>query len=152
MEEEKHSFEVFEKNELEKKYTLITRNLAEVLGNNEIKEIITKRPLKIYWGTAPTGQIHIGYLVPLLKIADFLNAGCEVTILLADLHAFLDSMKSTMEQVAVRTQYYEIIIKGLLSALNVDIDKLRFVKGSDFQLTPEYTMDMYKINSIITVN
>jgi tyrosyl-tRNA synthetase len=26
-------------------------------------------------------------------VADFLKAGCEVTILFADLHAFLDNMK-----------------------------------------------------------
>jgi tyrosyl-tRNA synthetase len=137
---------------MEAQYELITRNLAEVIGKDEIKKIIVERPLKIYWGTAPTGAIHIGYLVPLLKIADFLDAGCEVTILLADLHAFLDAMKSSMEQLALRTQYYEIIIKELLLALKVDINKLKFVKGTDFQLTPKYTMDMYKMNSLLTVN
>lgn len=136
----------------EEKYSLIVQNLAEVIGKNEIKEIIAKRPLKIYWGTAPTGQIHLGYLVPLLKIADFLDAECEVTILLADLHAFLDAMKSTLEQLNTRTQYYEIIIKELLTSLNVDINKLKFVKGTEFQLAPNYTMDMYKMNSLITVN
>lgn len=133
-------------------YSLITRNLDEIIGKEELKEIIEKRPLKIYWGTAPTGQIHIGYLVPLLKIADFLDAGCEVTILLADLHAFLDAMKSSIEQLVTRTQYYEIIIKELLLALNVDITKLKFVRGTDFQLTEKYTMDVYKLNSLTTVN
>ncbi len=133
-------------------YSLITRNLDEIVGKDELKEIIGKKPLKIYWGTAPTGQIHIGYLVPLLKLADFLDAGCEVTILLADLHAFLDAMKSTTEQLDVRTQYYEIIIKELLLALNVDITKLKFVRGTEFQLTQKYTMDVYRLNSVITVN
>ncbi len=138
--------------EEQKKYSLITRNLAEIIGENEIKEITATRPLKIYWGTAPTGQIHIAYLVPLLKIADFLDAGCDVTILLADLHAFLDAMKSTMDQLNSRTKYYEIVIKELLKTLNVDINNLKFVKGTDFQFTKEYTMDMYKINSKISVN
>merc|ERR1712137_1359437 len=41
---------------------------------------------KIYWGTATTGRPHIAYFVPISKIADFLNAGCAVTILFADLH------------------------------------------------------------------
>lgn len=140
----------------EMQYQLITRNLSEVIGKNEISKIIKKRPLKIYWGTAPTGQIHIGYLVPMLKIADFLDAGCNVIILLADLHAFLDTMKSTTEQLNMRTKYYEIVIKDLLAALHVDLnnntDKLKFIKGTDFQLTPKYTMDMYKINSLMTLN
>ena len=29
----------------------------------------------------------------MIKLAHFLKAGCEVTVLLADLHAFLDNMK-----------------------------------------------------------
>ncbi|KAF8425417.1 hypothetical protein L210DRAFT_3567467, partial [Boletus edulis BED1] len=37
---------------------------------------------KTYWGTAPTGRPHIGYYVPLTKIADFLRAGVEVKVLL----------------------------------------------------------------------
>jgi len=132
--------------------SLITQGLDEVIGINEMKNIMEQRPLKIYWGTAPTGQIHIGYLVPLLKIADFLDAGSEVTVLLADLHAFLDAMKSTTEQLDTRTQYYEIVIKELLLTLGVDIKKLKFVRGTEFQLTPRYTMDVYKLNSMISVN
>ena len=61
---------------------------AEVLGD-------TSNIKKVYWGTAPTGQIHVGYLVPLLLICQLLDADLEVTILLADLHAMLDNMKST---------------------------------------------------------
>lgn len=62
----------------EEKYELITRNLQETLGGEEIKKILKERDLKIYWGTAPTGKIHVGYLVAMTKIADYLAAGCEV--------------------------------------------------------------------------
>ena len=62
------------------KYELLTRDLAEVLGGDKIKEILEKseRPVRCYWGTAPTGRPHIGYFVPLTKLADFLKAGVEV--------------------------------------------------------------------------
>ena len=60
------------------KYNLITRNLQEVLGGDEIKNILKSRDLALYWGTAPTGKPHIGYFVPMTKIADFLKAGCKV--------------------------------------------------------------------------
>lgn len=33
----------------------------------------------------------------MLKIGDYLKAGCHVTILFADLHAYLDNMKSNWE-------------------------------------------------------
>jgi len=79
------------------KVGLITRNLQEVIGTEEMTQLLQgkERPLKIYWGTATTGKPHIGYFLPLCKIADFLEAGCEVTVLFADLHAFLDNMKSS---------------------------------------------------------
>lgn len=52
----------------------------------------------------------------------------------ADLHAYLDNMKAPWELLALRTQYYEQAIKAMLTALNVPLDKLKFVKGSDYQL------------------
>lgn len=62
------------------KVGLITRNLQEVLGEDNLKKIVKERDLKIYWGTATTGKPHIAYFVPMTKIADFLKAGCEVRI------------------------------------------------------------------------
>ena len=65
--------------DIDKRLGLITRNLAEILapkdGDVVLRKILAKRPLKIYWGTAPTGRIHIGYLLPMMKLADFLRAG-----------------------------------------------------------------------------
>ena len=52
---------------------LICKNLQEVIGKDVLDKIIEKRPLKIYWGTAPTNKIHLGYFVPILKIADFIH-------------------------------------------------------------------------------
>ncbi len=61
----------------EKKH-LIVRNLQEVLGEAKITEILSKRDLKLYWGTATTGKPHVAYFLPMSKIGDFLKAGCEV--------------------------------------------------------------------------
>lgn len=63
----------------DEKVTLITRNLQEVLGEDNLKNVVKERDLKIYWGTATTGKPHIAYFVPMVKIGDFLKAGCEVT-------------------------------------------------------------------------
>jgi tyrosyl-tRNA synthetase len=138
---------------VDEKYELITRNLQEMIGSeDEIKMILKERPLKLYWGTAPTGKIHIGYFIQLLKIADYLKAGCQVTILFADLHAFLDNMKSSLEQLEYRTAYYETMIKEVLCSLGIDISKLTFMKGSDYQLKPEYVMDIFKLMSLTSYN
>ena len=60
------------------KYALIARNLQEVLGEEKIREILAVRDLNVYWGTATTGKPHVGYFVPMMKIADLLRAGCHV--------------------------------------------------------------------------
>ena len=60
------------------KHSLIVRNLQEVLGDDQLQKVLAERDLRVYWGTATTGRPHIGYFVPMAKIADFLHAGCEV--------------------------------------------------------------------------
>jgi len=140
----------------EEKVALITRNLQEVLGLDTIKSIVCEpdaakqRPLKVYWGTAPTGRPHIGYFVPMTKIGDLLRAGCDVTILFADLHAFLDNMKAPWDLLKFRTQYYENLIKAALRSVGVPLDRLHFVRGTEYELKPEFTLDVYKMSSLVT--
>lgn len=144
--------------EVDRRFNLITRNLQERLGSEEtMKKIIKARPYKIYWGTAPTGRVHIGYFVPLLKLADFLDAGCEVQVLIADLHALLDACddgKTGMNKKITdfRAEYYEICIKGMLQVIGVDFSKLKFVKGTSYQLTAEYSLDKYRLHKHIRLN
>ncbi|KAK2504906.1 hypothetical protein MC885_016773 [Smutsia gigantea] len=134
----------------EEKLHLITRNLQEVLGEEKLKEILKERELKVYWGTATTGKPHVAYFVPMSKIADFLKAGCEVTVLFADLHAYLDNMKAPWELLELRTSYYENVIKAMLESIGVPLEKLQFIKGTDYQLSKEYTLDVYRLSSMVT--
>ncbi|XP_053255050.1 tyrosine--tRNA ligase, cytoplasmic [Podarcis raffonei] len=134
----------------QEKYHLITRNLQEVLGEDKLKAILKEREVKIYWGTATTGKPHIAYFVPMTKIADFLKAGCEVTILFADLHGYLDNMKAPWELLELRTQYYENVIKAMLESIGVPLEKLKFIRGTDYQLSKEYTLDVYRLSSVVT--
>lgn len=136
--------------DVETKKNLITRNLQEVLGEDKLKTILNERDLKIYWGTATTGRPHVAYFVPMSKIGDFLKAGCEVTILFADLHAYLDNMKAPWELLALRTKYYEAAIKAMLTSIGVPLDKLKFVQGTDYQLSREYSLDVYRLTSVVT--
>lgn len=134
----------------QEKLHLITRNLQEVLREEKLKEILKERELKIYWGTATTGKPHVAYFVPMSKIADFLKAGCEVTILFADLLAYLDNMKAPWELLELRTSYYENVIKTRLESIGVPLEKLKFIRGTDYQLSKEYTLDVYRLSSVVT--
>ena len=135
------------------KYQLVTKGLAEIIGETELKEKLNSdSPLKIYWGTSPTGSPSFAYYLPMIKICQLLKAGCEVTILFADLHAYLDAMKTTWDLLKIRTEYYEIIIKEIIKTLGGNVELIKFVKGSDYQLSKEYTIDVYKFLSKITVD
>ena len=58
----------------------------------------------------------------------------QVTVLLADLHGYLDNMKAPWELLELRTKYYENVIKAMLEAIDVPIEKLNFVRGTSYQL------------------
>ena len=70
--------------EQEAKYQRIFRNLQEYTSAEIIRKVLSDGEVpRAYWGSATTGRPHIAYLVPLLKVADFLTAGVNVKILLA---------------------------------------------------------------------
>ena len=75
-----------------------------------------------------------------------INDFFQVTILFADLHAYLDNMKAPWELLAYRTNYYERVIKAMLKSIGVPLDKLKFVRGTDYQLSRYFTSnyDMFE--------
>jgi tyrosyl-tRNA synthetase len=148
--------------EARRRFELVTRDLhswidAELLWS----KLKSGSRVQIYWGTATTGRPHLGYFVPMLKLADFLAAGCDVKVLFADLHGFLDNMKSSWDVLEHRCAYYTFIIRAMLRLLQVDVDggsgsgsgasgKLEFVRGSSYQLGTAFTLDVYKMSVCVT--
>ncbi|RKL39328.1 hypothetical protein BFJ72_g6800 [Fusarium proliferatum] len=137
----------------EESITLIKANLAEVLNPEIIDDVILKgdQPLRVYWGTAPTGKPHCGYFVPMVKIAELLHAGCHVKILLADKHAHMDS-QATLKEIKYRCEYYRLLIQSSLKAIGVDVSQLEFVVGSSFQETREYEAHRFRFSNNVTVS
>ncbi len=135
----------------EKKFELVKRNTEEIIGEDELRKLLTeKKEPVVYWGTAPTGLPHVGYFLPILKIADFLKAGFKVKILLADLHAALDNTPWPILE--KRYDYYAKVIPLMIRAIGEDTKNLEFVKGSDFQLKPEYMFDVLRMSSFVSVH
>jgi tyrosyl-tRNA synthetase len=59
-------------------------------------------------------------------------------------------MKAPLEQVKHCVDYYRFVIQALLRAIDVPIDKLKFVVGSDYQLQSDYTMDVFRLCALCT--
>jgi len=137
--------------DVNERLALIKRNLQEIIGEDELKELLESgKEISVYWGTMPTGSISIAYFFPMLKVADFLRAGLKVKILLADLHAALDSVPwADLEK---RYNYYERAIVTILNIIGVDVSKLEFVKGSEMQLKPEYMYDVLQLAGLSSIH
>ncbi len=136
----------------EEKFDLIKRNTQEIVGEKELKEILSKRDLKVYIGSETSGRPHIGYFVWMMKVADLLNSGAEVKILLADLHAHLNDMKSPFELLAKRAEFYSEVFKAALRSAGADVSKLKFIKGTDFQLKKDFCLDVFRMASMATLH
>jgi tyrosyl-tRNA synthetase len=57
-----------------------------------------------------------------------------------------------MNKVKSRTLYYKEILIGLLEMLRVDISKIKFVVGSEYQLNSDYMLDVLKMGNITSIS
>ena len=136
--------------DVEERFKLIKRNTQEIISEEELLKLLKEKEKPVvYLGTSVTGRPHIGYFTWAQKLNDFLNAGFKVKVLLADLHGALDNTPWPLLE--KRYEYYSIVIKGMIEALGGNLDNFEIVKGSDFQLSKEYVLDLYKMSSEVTV-
>ncbi len=131
---------------------LVTRHTQEIVTEEEVAKALKKKEPVAYMGYAPTGELHIGHLLPIMKIADFLDAGFKFKFLIADIHAYLDDQKSPWELLDARSEYYETAIRAMVEACGTNADNLEFVKGSAFQLKEEYMMNVLRMAGNVTFN
>lgn len=135
----------------DERLALVSRDAEEIVTADELKKICGKKQPSAYIGYAPTGMLHVGHLVPLLKTADFLNAGFKVKFLIADLHAYLDDKKTSWEKLDARSEYYEEAVKGAMESLGADPKDIEFVRGSKLELNGEYFRNVLKMAGDVTL-
>jgi tyrosyl-tRNA synthetase len=69
----------------------VTRNAQEVVTPEELESLLSeKEKPSSYIGIEPSGLMHIGTIICIDKVKDLLDSGFEVTVLLADWHAYLN--------------------------------------------------------------
>ncbi len=132
------------------KLELIKRNTQEIISEKELSTLLDKKDPSVYLGWSITGRPHVGYFVPVLKLADFLKAGCKVTLLLADIHGALDN--TPWEVLDARYDYYAKTIPLMFRSIGADISNFNIVKGSSFQLQKDYILDLLKLASYTSIH
>lgn len=127
---------------------LIKRNVQEIVTEEELEELLKKKDSPVaYVGYEPSGKIHLGHVLTVNKLLDLQNAGFQITVLLADVHAYLNQ-KGSLEEVRKTADYN----RDCFIALGLDPEKTKFVYGSDFQLTSEYMLNVLKLTTTASLN
>ncbi len=127
---------------------LIKRNVQEIVTEEELQELLRNKDSPVaYVGYEPSGKIHLGHVLTVNKLLDLQNAGFQIIVLLADVHAYLNQ-KGSLEEVRKTADYN----RDCFIALGLDPQKTKFVYGSDFQLTPDYMLNVLKLTTTASLN
>ncbi|ELZ30966.1 tyrosyl-tRNA ligase [Halogeometricum pallidum JCM 14848] len=122
-------------------YDLITQNAAEVVTEDEVRSLAEDPDGKrAYVGYEPSGVLHIGHMLTANKLIELQEAGFEVVVLLADVHAYLNG-KGTFEEIRETADR----MREQFVAYGLDESNTEFVLGSEFQLDEEYTLDLHAL-------
>ena len=69
----------------------VLRGVSECVKEEELDVLLSSNDTpKAYIGFEPSGLLHAGSLVPMLKCKELIEAGFEVTVLLADWHGYIN--------------------------------------------------------------
>ena len=72
-------------------------------------------------------------------------------MLIADLHAHLDDEKSPFDLLEARSAYYQATIEAMIDAAGADASQVEFVRGSDFELDEEYSLELLRMAAETTI-
>ena len=129
--------------DLERRVELIGRNTEELLTAEELRALLarTERP-RAYFGIEPSGLLTVGHLVCARKMRDLLEAGCELTVFLADWHAWInDKLGGSLERIAVAGRY----MREAFEALGVGPEGVRWRWARELAGAPEYWARVLRI-------
>jgi tyrosyl-tRNA synthetase len=122
-------------------YEQITRNCDEVVTEDEVRALAEDPEGKrVYVGYEPSGVLHLGHLLAANKLIDLQDAGFEVVVLLADVHAYLND-KGSFEAIRETAER----MKAQFLAYGLDEDSTEFVYGSSYQLDEDYVLDLHAL-------
>ncbi len=141
----------------EKRMQLITRNTEEVMTLEDLKFMLeTGIRLKHYIGFEISGEIHLGTgIMCMSKVKDFINAGIECQIFLADWHSWInDKLGGDLEVIQrIAGGYFKEGMKVSLKCLGGKPNKLKFVLGSDlYHNNDKYWQTVIEVSKNITLS
>lgn len=129
--------------DLERRVELIARNTRELLTTEEVRGLLEReaRP-KAYIGFEPSGLLTVGHLVCARKMRDLQEAGCELTVFLADWHAWInDKLGGSLDRIQAAGRY----MREAFVALGVDDGATRWRWAHELTGSADYWSRVVRI-------
>lgn len=135
--------------DVEKRLELLTRNTAEVITVKELKKLLeTKECPRAYLGFEPSGLVHIGWLIWINKVKDFINAGVEMYILEATWHAYInDKLGGDLELI----RYSAKLVRKVMEGYGIDTNRIKFIDAEELASDKKYWEILIRISKNVTL-
>ncbi|MEK6851846.1 MAG: tyrosine--tRNA ligase [Candidatus Thermoplasmatota archaeon] len=134
---------------LEGRVDLVRRHAVEIVTEDELRALLARggRP-KAYVGFEPSGMMQIGQgFVIAAKIRDLVDAGFDVTVLLADWHAYInDKLGGDLARIQACGRYFEDCFR----ALGVP-GSVRYVTATEMVASSDYWMDVIRASKAASI-
>ena len=122
----------------------ISKDTAEIIEIDELKELLKKDKKVAYVGFEPSGKIHLGHALTIKRMKALQDAGFDIKIFIADLHAYLNG-KGSLEEIRETAKYNTDCFRAL--GLSEDTE---FILGSD-RMNADFMFKVFELAQSVTI-
>jgi tyrosyl-tRNA synthetase len=135
--------------DLEERVSRVARYTQELLTPEELRGVFeTHRRPRAYIGFEPSGRLTIGHLVTARKMRDLVEAGCDLTVFLADWHAWInDKLGGSLERIRASGEY----MRSAFTALGLEPEKVTYRWASELANRSEYWARVVRVAKATTL-
>jgi tyrosyl-tRNA synthetase len=135
--------------DLEERVARVVRNAEEVLTPPEVRSLLeTHATPRAYIGFEPSGPLTIAHLITARKILDLADAAFDVTVFLADWHAWInDKLGADLERIGASGRY----MQATFTALGVDPARVKFRWAHELVGSSDYWARVVRVAKATTL-
>ncbi len=122
--------------DINERIDLMTRGAVEVVTIEDLRRRIEEKgELTGYLGFEPSGLVHVGWLVWILKVKELVDAGVKFKILVATWHAMInDKLGGDLDLIKRAGKLVEVV----MDAMGVGPGRVEFVDAEDLVSDKDY--------------
>ncbi len=123
------------------RFDIVHRGTKEILVEQELRDLLARNDHpRAYIGYEPSGMFTVGQLVTILKVLDLARAGFDVTIFLADMHAFInDKLGGSLDRIREAGRNMETVVRAFGAERGIE-----FAWASQLSATESYLPRMLR--------